>query len=307
MLPLAIVLMLPVFITGKGLTGDFFSNNFLHNLPPVAISIFSVIIIAFNSYKINSLSTKYLKGKEKNFVAAFFYLLLTSATIFWFGFSRVILATPFFIVSLNYLLQINHQKNILDLSFRAGFWLGIAAVVEINFITLLVFYLFSLFFIRSSSLREWLVMIIGFTVPFLFFGYYCLIFNQPLIEQSITYGTRQFYSFWKNQNLYSHIFFFTSIVLLGVMVLGYLRNLSSAVHHDRISKITFGLISIGIVSLALFNISLSFSDYLFFIWINLAIFSPSVFLLFKKKKRRQLLLDFYVYLVLILIVLDLIK
>jgi len=304
LLPVAILFMLPVFVLNQPYEFNFFLGSFFSKTPLLLQHMLVLLLLFFNAININSFVAKYLIPKEKNYLAGLFYLLLTSVQLYWFGFSGFMVATIFLLPSLSYILSINHQKKILDLSFRAGFWLGISILFENSLIVLMIFYLFLFFFSRSRSLRESFVLIVGLLIPFFFYLPYFLINNLPLLNNDFHFGLPTIQDFWLKISLFEKIFLFSSLFIFIISILSFQKNLQKSVHNDKISKKTFFIVGIGMVIISLFNSFINFTDYLTILTFILATTIPSFFLVFRKEKIGKLTLNLYVYLIIFLIVVD---
>lgn len=304
LLPVAFVFLWPVFLSTSEYKFDFLMGQFLSNSPIVFQHLFVFTLLVLNSIRINAFVIKFLKLKEKNYLASFYYLLLSSAQIYWFGFSVFLISTPFLLISLDYLLRINHQKRILNISFRVGFWLGIAVLIEQSLILLFLFYLVSFLFSRKSSFREWFVLAIGFGVPFLFYGYFQLINYLPLFSDNFHLGLPEVHSFWHSFSYFEKTFVFSSLLIFILSSLAYYKNYGKSVYYNKVSKKTYIIVVMGFLLLGLINSFEEMNDYFAIIIFIFSTFVPSYFLIFRKEKIGDVLLSIYTYLVIFMIIID---
>lgn len=304
LIPVALLFMLPIFLSEKTFEFNFLFSEFINQTPLFFHHIFVFLLLLFNANRINIFVAKFLKTKEKNFLASFFYLLLSSVQLFWFGFSNFFIATIFLVPSLTYLLSINHQKSILDLSFRAGFWLGISILFESSVVLLIVFYLFSLFSSRNISFREWFVLLVGVLIPFLFYFAYLLINDLPIVDNNFHFGLTDLLEFLNNSNVFKKGYVFSSMFILLISIYAFRKNWNKSVHYDKISKKTFFIIGVGLLATGLFNSFDKTNDYLAILIFVLATTIPSYFIAFRKERIGNVIINLYVYGVVCLLIVD---
>lgn len=75
-------------------------------------------------------------------------------------------AQIFLTVGANRLLEVYRQKTALDPYFRAGFWIGLAALCFPLYLTLLPMLLVAVIFTRGYNFREYIMPVAGFIFPF---------------------------------------------------------------------------------------------------------------------------------------------
>ncbi|TAH40129.1 MAG: hypothetical protein EYC69_12030 [Bacteroidetes bacterium] len=127
-----------------------------------------VSLISFQAIYLNLLANKHEVLYRNSYLPALFYVLLVSAI------PSFLLIHPIHFVSL-ILLRIfdkvfsfhKHGRMILSI-FDCGFLAATAALLYFPAIPILLLLMFSLSIMRPFNIREWLVLIIGYLVPFMF-------------------------------------------------------------------------------------------------------------------------------------------
>lgn len=143
-------------------------ESFFLFLPSWLNFLIFVLIISFEAIYLNLLVNKHEVLYRNSHLPALFFVLYVSAI------PEFITVHPIHLVNL-ILLRIfdkifsmyKHDKAIVT-SFDCGFLAGLAALLYLPAIPILILMMFTLSIMRPFHIREWLVMIIGYLVPFLF-------------------------------------------------------------------------------------------------------------------------------------------
>ncbi len=132
-----------------------------------------VMAIAFYLLHLNS---KFIIIKQRTYLPALFYLLISTAFVPIQRINPAIFATFFILLALDHIFAIYQKGNPLDNLFRAGISLGIASLIYAPAIPFYLIIFMGLLLLRSFSLREWFVAVLGIALPwgFLMLTYYWL-------------------------------------------------------------------------------------------------------------------------------------
>jgi hypothetical protein len=132
-----------------------------------------VMAIAFYLLHLNS---KFIIVKQRTYLPALFYLLISTAFIPIQRINPAIFATFFILLALDHIFAIYQKGNPLDNLFRAGISLGIASLFYAPAIPFYLIIFMGLLLLRSFSLREWFVAMLGIALPwgFLMLTYFWL-------------------------------------------------------------------------------------------------------------------------------------
>ncbi|MGM0530431.1 MAG: DUF6427 family protein [Bacteroidota bacterium] len=143
-------------------------ENILLNLI-IAFSILliqGVLVLRFNH--------RYMFISTQTYLHVAFYLFIASSFIQLQRLNPGLLSGLFVFIMLDQLFSGYKKRYILNRLFMAGFWVAIAGLFYIHAVYFFLLIWISLFILRSFSLREWFVPILGFAFPllFLFASYY---------------------------------------------------------------------------------------------------------------------------------------
>lgn len=149
---------------------DFFS--WLSNYPWLSVML-SAFVITYQAYLLSEMINEHRLVPYSSNLTAF--ILAISYAVFapqaWL--SPVILSNLFSVMALKRILNIYHQGEIRGTIFRAGIFIGLAAVFYLpsTFLMLILFY--DLYVIRSFNWREFTIPIVGWLAPFIYlFAWY---------------------------------------------------------------------------------------------------------------------------------------
>lgn len=117
--------------------------------------------------------------QRKNFLPAIFIVLLFSWNSFLQALNPIVPASFFIIISIFYLLSAYNQQAPYKQLFTAGIMVGIASMIYLPFTVLLLGLFFSMLTLRINSLREWLIPIIAFLLPIIYWISIAYLFDSP--------------------------------------------------------------------------------------------------------------------------------
>lgn len=117
--------------------------------------------------------------QRKNFLPAIFIVLLLSWNNNLQALNPVVPALLFIIISIFYLLSAYNQQAPYKQLFTAGIMVGIASMFYLPFMVLLLGLFFSMLTLRINSLREWLIPVIAFLLPGIYWISIAYLFDTP--------------------------------------------------------------------------------------------------------------------------------
>jgi len=130
------------------------------------------LIVLFSAYLLSYVINYHQLLPSKSYLPAFFYVLFLSYKPELLDFNRIILLNLVYILVFDQLFR-TYKKELADNNiFNAGFLCGIAGLIFLSASGMLLVVFISLIILRTPSLREWLVAIIAFLVPFIYFVSY---------------------------------------------------------------------------------------------------------------------------------------
>lgn len=160
--------------TIDSVSGQLFGGKLLAALGayPVLSQLLCVLIVLGEAVLLNRVFNKNDFAAKENYLPAFFYIIFTGYTLGLQHFSEVLVANLFVIFFISRLLSIYRQKHVYSEVFDAGMLLGIAFLFYPPVICLLPAVWSALTIIRSFKWREWVIPIVGFSIPLCFAAVY---------------------------------------------------------------------------------------------------------------------------------------
>jgi len=140
--------------------------------------LLAAVLLFVQAVYITLLTTKHRLGSEVSLFAGLFYIILASATTVFWHLTPALMATTFFIVALDEILSTYQQKSCADRIFNAGFWTAVASLFAPPYAVLLIFVLIALLVLRAPRLREFMMVLIGFAVPYFLLSTYFYWYDQ---------------------------------------------------------------------------------------------------------------------------------
>ncbi len=163
--------------------------------------ILGILVIRFNQ--------QYMLISTQAYPHIAFYLLIASSFVQLQWLNPGLLSALFIFFMVDQLFSVYKKRYVLNRLFMAGFWVSIAGLFYIHAVYFILLIWISLFILRSFSLREWFVPILGFAFPLLFlFAFYFVyeplsipgltetITRNYMNEVTITYYNPAYYAFY---------------------------------------------------------------------------------------------------------------
>lgn len=145
---------------------------------PWVTSIAAVAIVLLGSWLSNAVFNRSEFYNTPTYVVALLFALFGSVfAMYQLNFS-VLLAGLLVLLGLERQLCIFKQSRVLSLCFETGFWYGLATLLFPPFATLIAGAWIALLFNRAFNLREHLLLLISFSLPFLYWFVYLFWFDR---------------------------------------------------------------------------------------------------------------------------------
>jgi hypothetical protein len=145
---------------------------------PWLSSIVAMAIVLLGSWLSNAVFNRSEFYNTPTYVVALLFAFFGSVfAIYQLNFS-VLLASLLVLLGLERQLCIFKQSRVLSLCFETGFWYGLATLLFPPFATLIAGSWIALLFNRAFNLREHLLLLIAFSIPFLYWFVYLFWFGR---------------------------------------------------------------------------------------------------------------------------------
>ena len=155
---------------------DFVSGIITQNL--WGNKIVSFLLVLFSAYIFSYVTNHHQLLPSKSHLPAFFYALFVSYKPELLDFNKIVFLNLIYILVFDQLFRTYKKESADNNIFNAGFLCGIAGLLFLPASLLLVLVFASLIILRTPSFREWLVAIIAFLIPFIYFASYYFFTDQ---------------------------------------------------------------------------------------------------------------------------------
>lgn len=140
--------------------------------------IITLLVVFVQALLVNNLANKYRLFRETTLFPGLFYILLVSCVQDFLPLSAVLLGNTFLIIAITNLLSIFKNDKCADAIFNVGFWVGVAALFYHAFVLFLLLGLLGLLVLRTFKLKEAIMLISGYVLPFIFASAYYFWYND---------------------------------------------------------------------------------------------------------------------------------
>ncbi len=221
----------------------------VHPYLSVALTIFLVVLQAI---QITYLVLEYRIARESTLLPGVFYILISSIGLVLLPLSSALIANTFFILALSNLFFIYKKISAADKIFNVGFWLALASFFYPIFSILLFLAFTGVTILRSFNLKEILMVVCGFIVPYIILGtYYFWIDSFPFFIQKIIDGITflNVSTLILNWEDYVLLGIFASLIIFVIFNAGFYLAKKDIRNQKNINILYRSLIIIGITAL----------------------------------------------------------
>lgn len=161
-------------------TSNFFSDIIYNWIGTTGLlpSIIALLLVFIQAFILNQIVANYKIRRTTTYFPAIAYVLVTSAVPEFLELHPLHFANTFTILVINQLFQSYRKYEAASELFNIGFFVAVGSLFYFSINILILFSILGLIVIRSFNLRELLIIIIGFAVPFVLVGTYLLWTNQ---------------------------------------------------------------------------------------------------------------------------------
>ncbi len=243
--------------------------------------ILALLLVFVQGVIINFLVFKYRMTGEQSLFPGVFYILLASTLPSFLGLTSALLATTFILLSLFQLFESYRKPSAATYIFNIGMLLAIASFFQFSIVIFLFWGIICVNSLRSGSIKEGLMLISGFIVPYFLLGtVYFLTDSFDIFWNEHFSKNIAFLSFVGEKNWFtvaSYAFFFLLIILV-VFAQGFYSSKRSMQAQKCQTVLYWVLIFAGFAVLFQSKTGL---DSLLLLAPSIAIFSTYNFLSFK--------------------------
>ena len=201
---------------------------------------------------LNSVVSTYKLIKNNSHLTSLIYAILNSCFLWLFELNVVVLSNTFVLLALHQLFRVYGTKNQFSISFGVGLLFGVAGLIYtpmfIYFILVWTFLLYT----TTPSWRDFIVSLIGFCTPFVYYIVYKFIFADLSTLSINEYLTQTFIVSWESFSSSNWLFFIGLLIVLGLALFNLLVTISkSGVKTSRLLVMVLLMFVLGLGSLFL--------------------------------------------------------
>jgi len=258
----------------------------------LAFSLLFIQSIVLNNLVINN------NLLEKNtFLPALVYFVLMSALQPYCTFTPIHLTNLIWLLCINRVLKIYLKEDPYESIFIISMLISISALIYTQALFFLAFLWLCFFVYRIFKWREWIISLLGFAIPFLFFAFY-LFWNDNLNFIAKFLNIFYFIPFHLN---YKSIEFISSVIFvlfsLFTVVKYQMYYKEKIVMLRKFSGVLVSFYAIGLLSV--YSLMQNELNHLMCIFIPVSIFASHLFLKLKRNWIAEIL--FFVLLIIIIV------
>jgi hypothetical protein len=190
-----ILIKMPLFLfpkviqplqTGAGLFHLFLdvinSSNTDH---AILASFISLILLFIQAFIINFIMNEYRMNTKQTYLPAMSYLLITSLVPEWNYLSAPLVASTLIIWAFSKLFKVYNLGNANGELFNIGLIIGISSYIYFPSAAFLICIIIGLMILKAFRLNEILLIILGATTPYYFYGSYLFLGSSFSIQNFI--------------------------------------------------------------------------------------------------------------------------
>ena len=251
----------------------------------------STLIILIEAFGLNKIISNLRLFEKTGFLPSLCFILLTNLIPYPYQ-GQMLLINGALLLSLYYVISAFKKEKANGTILLAGFFAGIAAGFNNNFI-LFIWLTIALFAMRPASLREWLLSTIGFVLPF-YFMISILYLNDKIGSSTIL----QFPTINTSISELSSYTWLRSLSFVGIAIIGLLFSVQSMrkllIQARNTFVVAYQLFFITLISCVLALNQFPFNLYL--ITTPATILIISIFTTYKRQLLPNLIVVFLIIL-----------
>jgi hypothetical protein len=163
-------------LTGEGFPGFPKVNQFIASFPYISLGI-SILLFFFQAILLNAIAERHKLVERNQLITAAVYLMLMSSQPQMVQPNLMLFVNLLLILLLLAVLNLYGKNEALSALFDAGLLAGLASLLFFPSLVFIVFIFVSLMVFQQYKWREWVVPVIGFVTPWIFFVAYLFLFE----------------------------------------------------------------------------------------------------------------------------------
>lgn len=210
----------------------------------------AAVILFLQAVYINQIIYKHRLARTASLFPGVFYIIVASLCPEFNHLSPLLLANTFYIIALGELMEMYKRKTCADRIFNAGFWLGVASLFYISYLSLLLLCIIAILIMRAAHFSEMMTLVSGSVVIYFLAGIYYFwqeqlsTFLQIQFIENTSFLDIQIANNWQNYVIIGALVLLILLVFLSYAGYTIRQNIQT---QKRISILSWAII-IGAVS-----------------------------------------------------------
>jgi len=260
---------------------------------PILGGITAVFLVLLEAILLVNFFNKNEFTEKNTALPGLVYVILAAGFIAVKGLSPLLFANLFILLALRRIMQAYGEHVAYGAAFEVGLLLGIAALFYPPVVFLLVFIWIALGILRTFNWREWMLPLVGFTVPCMFAVAWLLHYPDPLIMNRLFLWEPDSAFFFVSENIAVE---WSAIVILALLSLVSIYHIAQGILHSAMrgkkSKQTLVVFSLFMLGIYIFSLSRDGDN---FRLLNLALPLSLLFSLYFARSKRTFLANLLLY------------
>ncbi len=208
-------------------------------------NVLAILLLFFQAFMINVLVARYRMANTITLFPGLFYILIACSIPSFLHFSPLLMANTFYIFALLELFGTYKRYSSANSIFNVGLSIGLASLFHFSYIIFILLAFIGLGTMRAFKIREGLMLLIGFTIP-----YYLTWIWYFWYDQSALFWKRQFvdnFAFFDfisqtGYQYYIELIFFGLLIVVTILSIGSYTLKKSMHVQKNISILYWGLL-----------------------------------------------------------------
>ena len=250
-LVLAILLWLPsFFIDREGVVSNFISTNYYW-----LDMIIAILLISFQAIYINIIVNEFKLIENNTHLTSLIFVVFNSCLSIFFNLNEIIIANCFVLLAVHQTLKLYDNKGGYTLFFNAGFLISTAALIYTPYVVFLLLIFFALFYLITPQWRDFVITLIGFSVPIFFVFSFNFFFDYETILEKQIYPVILFNVTWGDFTTINKSLIIVLATIVTVALLKLVPGLNSgAIKIQKMLVLVVMFFLIGLTTLLLNNV-----------------------------------------------------
>ncbi len=194
-------------------------TNFISTGAQLFDVIISITLISIQAIYLNIIVNEYKLVENNSHITSLMFVIFNSCFPLMFGLNEVVIANTFVLLGIHQLLRLYDTKGGFALSFNAGLLISVATVIYLPNGVFLLFLWFGLIYMISPKWRDFVITLIGFSIPIIYVVSYNFVFGDLSTFELKSYVFGIFNMTWEELSMFgkSLVFMISGLILLALL------------------------------------------------------------------------------------------